>query len=91
MIAELRATITKPCPSEFERSLILPEGDTCVDHRHAPPIPSFDAYLMPLFAKNQPEIWFSDRMQATLVEPQELTTLDKRRTNPIVSSVKTSE
>jgi hypothetical protein len=87
--------ITKPCPSEFDRSLILPEEDTCVVHRHAPPIPSFGAYLMPLFVKNQPEIWFSDRMQVTLVESlvesQEPSTLDKRRTNPIVSSVKTSE
>jgi hypothetical protein len=38
---------------------------------------------MPLFTKNQPEVWFSDRMQAALVESQEPRTLDKRRTEPI--------
>jgi hypothetical protein len=53
-------------------------------YRHTEPIPSFSAYLMLLITKNPPEIWFSDRMQPTLVESQEPNTLDKRRTNPIV-------
>jgi hypothetical protein len=46
---------------------------------------SFGAHLMPLFTKNQPEIWSSDRVQATLVPEN---TLDKCRTDPILLFVK---
>ena len=61
----------------------LPEVDAHAAHCHAQPISSSCAYLTPLFAKNQPEVWFSDRVQATLVGSQEPSALDKRRAGPI--------
>ena len=69
--------------------MLLPEEDAWAARCLAQPIPSFCAHLRPLFGKNRPENWFSDEMRVTLVGPQEPSTLDERKINPVRFYVKT--
>ena len=68
--------------------MFLPEKDALVAHCHAQTISSFDARPVSRFAGNWAENFFSDRIDAILVGPQELNVLNEHEVNPVGFCVK---